>query len=446
MRWLLFPLLAVVACPTTTTAVGVPVVPDAVVDVAFSELAAFADTVSRLSRAGVLPEELRVVSLSALEASGVGAPIDVALREGGDVVVVARLLDPIRWQAAIAQALPKDFHIERRFKQVDAVVDDAGSVAALIRAGDGVVVVVGAPVDAWGAATLIEALGSATLGVERRTPTQTEIASGRALRQQVGGLEKLSGTLHVDGDDLRLALEVHTSGALQQLASGLSSSSPPFSCLVEDGAALALRLPPLGASALAGLVDDAGHLDGFEGRVLIALHEAPSGTPVLADDKATWASIVVAGRPRAGGAAGLKATLAEAGGSPASRTVGARQVQDLRVPERPWRQVSAVVDDDVFALSVGAPLVVDRVAVGSACTDVPGRLLLVDGPRLLRIAGRAAPELAMLRALGVESVTPGLLRVLGAVQRLEVTAVGRGADATNSEIVDVGVGLRLLRR
>jgi hypothetical protein len=122
--------------------------------------------------------------------------------------------------------------------------------------------------------------------------------------------------------------------------------------------------------------------------------------------------------------------------------VGKRQVLDLQVAEKPWRQVSAVVDDDVFALAVGAPVVVDRVAVGSSCADVPGRLLVVDGARLLQIAGRAAPELALLRTLGIESAAPGVLRLLGALDRLEVSAMTR----PDAEVVDVAIDLRLRKR
>ena len=107
--------------------------------------------------------------------------------------------------------------------------------------------------------------------------------------------------------------------------------------------------------------------------------------------------------------------------------VGARQVQDLLVADKPWRQVSAVVDDDIFALAVGAPVVVDAVAVGSVCADVPGRVLFVDGARLLRIVSRAAPEVALLRSLGVDGASmPIVVRALAGVQELEVSALARG--------------------
>ncbi len=443
VRWLLLLLSLLGACVAPPAERGIPLIPDAVVDVAFAELGPFAELVSRLAGAGVLPAETALLQHGGLKAGGVAAPIVVTLRESGEVVVASRLVDAARFQAALASCLPAGVRLERRFGHVDAAVDATGSVLALIRADDGLVFIVASPVDGWGAATLIEALGTGALATPRRAPTGTQITGGPALGHEIGGVEGLSGTVDVDGGDLHISLAAHLSGALADLASGLSSSSPAFSCVVEDGAAIALRLPPLGAQALAGLVDaDAGHLDGFEGRVVLALHEPPPGTPVIATDRATWASIVVAGRPRDGGAAGLRETLASAGPAAVARTVGARAVQDIHVADKPWRQVSAVVDDDVFALAVGAPVIVDRVAVGSTCAQAPRRLLFVDGPRLLRIVGRAAPELPLLRSLGVDAaVLPATVRALTAIERLEVAAgppdapVGAQTDVVNVDIV-----------
>lgn len=417
------------ACSNPTPlAAGVPLVPDAVVDIAFPDLGTLTLVAQRLAGAGWLPEGLPLVSQSGLEAAGVGAPVVVAVRASGDIVFAGRLLDPVHFQLALAAMLPPTFHSERRFGHVDAVVDAAGTVAALVRAQNGVVVVVIAPVDPWGAATLLEAMGSGSWPAHRRSPTAIEVNTGASLRSHLPGLDALSGTLKIDGPALRLSLQAHSSGGLEELIGSLSSSSPSFSCAVEQGAALALRLPPVGVAAVAGLVDaDSNPMDSFEGRVVLALHEVPAGTPLVEGDKATWASIVVAGRPRVGGAAALRQTLAAVGPAPVWRRVGARQVQDLLVADKPWRQVSAVVDDDIFALAVGAPVVVDAVAVGSVCADVPGRVLFVDGARLLRIVSRAAPEVALLRSLGVDGASmPIVVRALAGVQELEVSALARG--------------------
>lgn len=425
---------------------GVPVVADAVVDVAFADVAAFIDVVGKGAAAGLLPKEALRLSQSALEAAGVKGPVVVAVRAGGDVVVGAVLVDAARFQAALALSLPDGAHVERRYAAVDAVVV-GGVDTALVRAKDGVAYVVVAPRDALAAATLIEALASGALAPARTVTstntTATTLTAGKGLLRDVPGLTALTGGVRVDGSDVVVDLHAGVEGELKALVGGLSAPAPPWSCAVEDGAALSLRLPPASAQALSTLVngESGNDLDAFAGRVVLALHEVGQGTPLRADDKATWASVVVAGVPRAGAAAGLQKTLAESGKAPVVRTVGARRVLDLDHPEKPWRKVSAVVDEDVFALGVGASVVVDRAAVGSSCVESPGRLLRIDGKKMLAVLSRAAPELALLRSLGVDSaVLPSAVRLLQASERLEIDAVPR------NESVDVSVRIRLAKQ
>lgn len=429
--------------PPTEVVPGVPVVADAIVDVAFADLGVFADLVSRAAGSGLLPKESRLLSQSGLEAAGLAAPLVAAVRGSGDLVVVGRLVDATRFVAALSLALPEGARLERRHGKVDAIVVE-GKDVVLVRAGDGLVVVVIDPTDPLASATLVEALADGSLPAVRRNPTETTVSSGPGLLAAVAGLRLLTGTLRAEGDDVVLSLVAGVSGDLVGLVAGLDAVAPAWACAVEDGAALSVRLPPASAQALTDLVAAPGgsrDLDAFQGRLLVALHEVGTGTPVVADDKTTWASLVVAGHPRVGGAATLRETLNEAAPSATPRTVGARIVKDL-TGAKPWRGVSAVVDDDVFALGIGAPVVVDRVAVGGAsCADAADRLLVLDGRKAREIVARAAPELALLQGLGIDgALFPLGLRLLQATDRLEITA------AKQNENVRLGARIRLMKR
>ncbi len=60
---------------------------------------------------------------------------------------------------------------------------------------------------------------------------------------------------------------------------------------------------------------------------------------------------------------------------------------------------------------------------------------------MLAVLSRAAPELALLRSLGVDSaVLPSAVRLLQASERLEIDAVPR------NESVDVSVRIRLAKQ
>ena len=425
------------------SAAGPLVVDDALAEVAFADVDAFVALARRAAQTGLVAEQAGALSVRALDDAGVGAPLVVAVRRStNDVFVSARVANAAKLNAALAVAVPQaGFRLDRRLGSVDAVVDEQGLTRALLRVDDVDVVVAVSPTDELATAALLESMASGVGGRRRTLPASTELTLGT-----VGALRAAKGTIAVDGDDVVVDGVVVLDHSLDELVGGLRAATPSVACAVEDGAVIAARLPPL-AGRVAGAADvdalglDAG--DAFDGRVVVALHAPPAGTPVDLEDRATLASLVVAGRPRAGARAGLVSSLG-VDAPTAKRVVAGRTVYDIVATGRPWRSLSAVVDDDVFALGVGATAPVDRVAAGGTCPPSPARLLVVDGRALRALVGRASPRLALLAAALGQADGTTLSWPWGAflsVDRVEVDAspaaperAGRGDLVTDVKI------------
>jgi hypothetical protein len=429
--------------PPASRAASVPVVPDGLVEVGFNSVAGLVELVGHAARIGLLPEAARAVTVVGLEEAGIAAPLIVALRQPpGDVIVSARLRDRTRLVAALSVAVPSaGLRLERRFGVVDAVLDEAGAIRALLRIGDDAVLLAIEPTDAVATAALLDAVATGVLG-ERR------VVDG-PIRFTVGalpGIRRAHGTVTVAGSRVTLDGVVDVEDFLADVVRGLQSEAPPFACAVEEGAVIAARLPPVVGTVAAGggvvdsLAVDAA--DAFTGRVVIALHPVPRGTPVAFDDRATLASLVVAAQPRVGGRAALEAALGSTA-TMASRTVAGRAVRTMAAPGRPWRDVTAVVDDGRFALGIGVDTPVDRVAATSSCPPSPTRLLVINGAQLRAAVGRLRPDLGLLGlfvhegdAAAVGWPWTGLL----AVDRWEVDATETG---THPEGVSAAVTVRI---
>lgn len=378
---------------------GVPMLPDVAAEATFAALGPFVDLTVRAARLGLLPPAAAAVSVTGLTEAGLGAPVVVALRPPlGEAVVSARVTDGARLAATLALAVPRTgLRFERRLGEVDALLDDAGVVRAVVRVGDDAVVFALEPADPLASAALLEAMATGTWPTRRVTSSTTGFRVGA--RPDV---PETIGTINLAGDVVTLAATAVVEGALADVARGLRSAAPSFSCAAEEGAIVAARLPPV----VGAVVNDAGlggtlardAADSFDGRVLFALHPPVAGTPLLSADRATLGALVVAARPRPGSRAALEAALGPVSPRPV-RVVAGRGVRAVAVPGRPWRDVSAVVDDDVFALGIGADTAVDRVAAAATCPAAPDRLLVVDGQRLRAALARARPEGALLDML-----------------------------------------------
>lgn len=439
------------------TANGVPVPPDAVVEVGFAGLDGFVDVVARLGAAGLVPLDPAKLSRSGLEAAGIAGPVVVAARPTGGRVIVARLVDAARLQAALALTLgDAGVRLQRKVGQVDAVVgmdNGAGNdVVALVRAGNGLVVVVLEPVDVLAEASFVEALATGALSSPTRVPKAIDLHT--APTTAFGGIVDgpVDGVVTVGDDGIKIAATVKLTAEGRPLWRALSTPSPSTACAVEEGAFLSVRLPPvpgleedLGAVGLG----DVARLDAFAGRLVIGLHGVAAGTPADRDDIPSLVAIAVTATPSLAGKAGLQQSIDEAfGGAGTLRPVGARKVRTVDNVQRPWRSVAAVVDDDVFALGVGAVVPVDKVAVGISCPAEPGRLLTVEGAGVVRAIERAEPGLALLRRFGsIAGLGGGLaggdpLSTVAAIERLEVDAT----PVSGSEAVDVLIHMQLRAR
>jgi len=438
------------ACPPPPPVdTGVPVVPDAFVEVGFNSLDGFVDIVGRLGAAGLVDIDPARVSRSGLEAAGIAGPVVVAVRPAGGEMITARLLEPTRFQAAVSLALGElGLRLERRVGQVDALLGKDGAVVALVRAGNGVVIVVVDPVDVCAEASLVEAMATGALAAPRRQPKAIDVSVAPPKAWSTMVASPITGVITTGPDGVRVDATVPLTVDGRPLWRALSAPSPDTACAVEEGAVIAVRLPPV--PGLEDGLDDIGlgdfaALDAFDGRLVVGVHPAPSGTPVNGDDPSSLGSLVVTGRPSKGGKAGLQQSLDEAfAGAGTMRAVGARQVRTVVNADKPWRSVATVIDDDVFALGIGAVVPVDRVAVGMKCPPAPGRLLTVEGAGVVALIERAEPGLAIMRrfaqAAGLPVKDP--LATIGGIEHLEVDA----DPVSDSEAVSLRIRMRLRER
>jgi hypothetical protein len=348
------------------------------------------------------------------------------------------LTDVTRLQGALSLVLPDlGFHSRRLLGLVDALVDDAGDTRALFRGGNGVVIVVVGPTDALAEASLVEALATGALVGPRLDPKVI------AWRLQPHGLAAsmvgpVEGELHQQGAALSLEARVPLVAASPLTAGALAGGQAPSACVVEDGAVVVAHLPALAALVDAAGVDDVvgDSADAFAGRLTVALFAASDSVVADPNDLATLGSLVVVGRPRPAGREGLGQSLAEAiAGLPVTtKTVGAHEVQHVSVLGRPWRDIDAVVADDVFALGVGAPIVIDRIAAGVPCQP-SSRLVAVDGPGLLRLIERAKPEVQLVRRVASLTGAEDPLSIVAALERLTIDCEPAGERAVNLHVL-----------
>lgn len=456
MRWMTLALtvcLAGLACagpPPAPAPVGVVVPADAVADVAFASLDDAVAVHDALAGAGIIETKVGQLSRSGLEAAGVGAPAAVSSRGVGGVVVSAVLTDAVRFNAAVSLVLGDVGWRRRRvLGQVDALEDTDGATRALVRAGNGQVVIVINPDDVAAEAALVEALCGGGLEPLRRDP-QVSTATVQPMGPLKGIIDgALTGVVTTAGATLSVSASgaLSSSPAAQALSSSLRSAPSPQACVAEDGAIVVAHVPAVAAvkSAAQDLADDSigAAVDAFDGRLTIAIRPPPNGTASDPDDLATLASLVVVGTPRGStGAGALRASVNEAlAGAPvASKVVGSRTVRTVSPPGRPWRQVAVVTDDDVFVFGLGDSAVVDRVAAGPVCGPNT-RLVVADGAALAELVGRAKPELGVLRRLARLTGAEDPLGLLLGVQRAELEA-----SAGQPGRLDLRLALTLGRR
>jgi hypothetical protein len=445
-------LLTAAACPTAapsagpTRPAGAIVAPDAVAELVFASLADVIDAGERASRLGFVPAVGAALSARELEVAGLGGPVALSVRRSThDVLLAARVVDAERLRIALPRLLKSQgLRLERRVGTVDAVIDGEGTCRALVRIDAADLLLAPAPEDCLASAALWESVGTGLVPSPRRGSTSTEL-----FVHDVPGARTASATVAVVGDDVIVAGNVVVDDSLADVVRGLNSTPPDFACAIEEQAILAARLPPL-AGAIVGDsnlgVGTLGHdaADAFDGRIVVAVYAPPAGTPVLSDDRATLGSLLVGGRPRSGGRPALEAALG-VGTDTVRRAVAGRMLVERGPADRPWRKVTAVVDDDVFALGIGVVDAIERVAATSTCPSSPNRLLVVDGRRLRAAFARVEPGLALLGLAaslsGAEAFSlpwAGLL----AVDRWEVDARFEG-DAPEGVTARVTVRLRL---
>jgi hypothetical protein len=440
--------LIALSCAPPPLPIGVPTVVDAALEVGFADLDGFVDVVGRLGSAGVVAVDAGRLSRSGLEAAGVSAPVVVAVRPGGGTVITAALVDAAKLQAALALASgPSGLHLERRLGSVDALVDAENNVVALVRGGDGIVVVVLHPADPWAEAGLAEALATGTLPGPRRTPAAIDVRAQPPPAWLSAVQGPILGALRKDGDAFIVDARVSLLPPGRPVWRALSAAAPSSACAVEEGAVLSVRLPPVPGldDELAGVVGDVANFDAFEGRVVFGVHAPAAGTVADRDDLASLGSLVVAATPSMAGRAALQQTLTEAfAGAGVVRQVGSRAVTTVTNVKRPWRSLAVVADADVFALGIGSVVPVDRVAVGMTCPSTPGRLLSMNGPGVVALIERADPGVAVMRRLaratGVAIDDP--LTALAGLLTLDVDAI----PVSGSEAIDVRFRIQLGNR
>jgi hypothetical protein len=430
-----------VGCAPAPVPSGVVVPPDAVWELVGGGLDDMVGLVDAVAGAGLLPVPPGRLSRFGLESAGLAAPVAVAGRGVGGIVVTAGLVDATRLQTVLTALIPDaGLRRQRVLGQVDALLDEDGTTKALLRAGNGVLVVVLSPDDALAEAVLAEALATGAVEAPRRAPR------GLTWRLRVGGPladvvdEAAEGSLVLRGRELvaRGRAPLRSTPGAVAVRTALAASAAPMGCVADDVAVLTLHLPAV--SGLATIIDDEGSaplaglpggLDAFEGRLTLAVLPPPAGTSPIPNDPATLASLAIVGRPRSGAATGLRASVDEAlvGGAVEERTVGARVVRSVGASTAPWRRLSVLVDDDVFAVGLGAGLIVDRVAAGGVICPQRGRVIQLRGPAAVALLERAAPEMRVVRRLAAWTGTDDPLAVLAGIDLLGLDA-SPSADGT----------------
>ena len=437
--------LASCAPPPPPPAPRAPV--DAVVVVEVPSLDEAAVLMKTAVQAGIAPAALSGVSAAGLAAAGLRGPVVVAARPAGGVVVAAGVADRARLELAIAAAAA-----ERGLPKTPLVGDTVAVGDTLVRAGDGAMFIIVGAVDALAEAALLEGLASGAVptlpslvdgpGVRVLVPAPRAPESGLAgaVRSALGALR---GGLAVEGRTVTLTLSSTTASA--EVRAALAAPAAPGACALDDGAAVVVHVPPLTApAALTALSPDAadvaGQLDAFGSRLAIAVRPQPSTVAVKDGDLASIAALAIAGVPRPGARADLIASLEGAIGPTGvaamqTKTVGERPVRHLPMPNRPWRDLSVIAEDDLFALGIGAAVPIDRLAVAAPCPPSTSTALIrLDGPKTAALIERGRPDLAALRRAAALVGADDPLALLLAVERasIDASAAATGLSLTTT--------------
>jgi hypothetical protein len=401
-----------------------PAVPDAGATVSFATLDELTALLALAKRTGLVDPRVGNLTSSGLMDAGIAPPLVVSFRRSNQgMIIAARIVDERRARLALLQALVAMGMVSRRtLGAVDSIDDEDGKSLGLLRLGADTLLFAPSPVDSFAVAAFLETMASVPGAQSVEAVNSTAFTLG-----PTGFLQSARGTLDIDDNLIVVHASLSVTGEAAAFVSGLHSPPPDTACAVENGAIIAVRLPPLsgwsqdGVTGSSALGVETGEV--FDGRVVVALHLPSPPTPVRLGDRASVVSLAVAAKPRSGSRGVLEGAL----DSPMTqrRQVGGRHFFDIAVADKPWRAVSAVVDDERFALGVGTRAVVERAAGSSSCPQNPDRLLSIDGPRLREAAVRARqdPELwAALVRLAAVADHPTLWDGLLKVDRWEVDA------------------------
>lgn len=385
----------------------------------------------------------------------------LSVRADGARVLFLPVHDRARFESVLQRAMQSlGARPERPLGEVRAFVDARGRSLLLSRAVPGGVLLEPSPARALESAALLEAMARGDALAERmpgadddeRAPADVELYAGAGLERLALPLSAVLGdvsarglraSFDTHGDRLearvRVALDEETASALGRAFAERSPSAPGF-CRLEEGALVVARLPAGLTGAFAP--DDAGG-DRLRGQVGIALYPAPAGTAQREGDPLSYLSATVVSTPADADAEGaLRSALTLDEGAPAEKeTVAGRAVTVLVPPDgASHRVVRAVVEPDVFALSLGAPRAFERAlsSVGRCPTEASPLWLRMDVTGLARAvegaqaSGEGLPE----RVLSVLARLAGALdddvRALegsaeldGRALRLEISAILR---------------------
>jgi hypothetical protein len=216
-----------------------------------------------------------------------------------------------------------------------------------------------------------------------------------------------------------LVIALSARGAPASLRAALASSSPPWACALDEGAAAVLAIPALAEG------DD----ERFKGRMLVAVYPPAVGS---AEERDGVASVIVAGTPLGSKAKDdLLEGLREGTAPVVERTEGSRRFLDVNTSHAAGRRLRAVVDDAFFLLAVGDTAPVDRVTAAEpklTCPPDVRPLVRIDGARLhqLLLPLLVTPDVVW-RALALSSATDAIpLARLRGIERLEVDARTEG--------------------